>query len=186
MRLFVAVPFPSEVKNELGKLIDDWRREKDKITWVKKENLHLTLKFLGETPVEMLEALKANLSSHLNGLTSFTLALSGAGAFPNLNFARVLWVDVSEGKEKMVELAQKVEKATVPLGFPSDERDFAAHLTIGRVKEARLSERLLAKVRACTFEVKGIIVSEVVLYQSELAPGGSIYTPLARFELVKR
>ncbi|MCI0331457.1 MAG: RNA 2',3'-cyclic phosphodiesterase [candidate division Zixibacteria bacterium] len=181
----MAVPFPVEVKNELGKLIDDWRWEGDKVAWVKKENLHLTLKFLGETPVERLEALKANLSSRLNGLTAFPLALSGAGAFPNLNRPRVLWVGISEGKEKLAQMTEKVEAATIPLGFPPDERGFSAHLTVGRVKEARLSPRLLAKVRACIFEAKGIIVSEVVLFQSELAPGGSIYTPLARFELAK-
>jgi len=185
MRLFVAVPFPAEVKNELGKLIDDWRRERDKVGWVKKENLHLTLKFLGETPVEKLETLKSNLSSGLNGQTAFSISLAEAGGFPNLNRARVIWVGVSEGKEKLAELAQKVEEATVPLGYPSENRDFSAHLTMGRVKDFRLSEGLLAKVRACTFEVKGIIVSEAVLYQSELAPGGSVYTPLARFELAK-
>ncbi len=185
MRLFVAVPFPAGVKNELGKLIDNWQREKDKVGWVKKENLHLTLKFLGETPVEKLEALKTNLSSNLKTPSAFTLSLSGAGAFPNLNRARVIWIGVSEGKEKLAELAQKVEEATRPLGFPAEEREFSAHLTVGRVKNNRLSERLLTKVRACTFEVKGIIVSEVVLYQSELAPGGSSYTPLVRFELAK-
>ena len=185
MRLFVAVPFPAEVKNELGKLIDDWRKEKDKVGWVKKENLHLTLKFLGDTPVEKLEGLRKNLAASLNGPTAFTASLSGAGAFPNLNRARVIWIGVSEGKEKLSGLAQKVEEATRPLGFPAEEREFSAHLTVGRVKDSRLSDRLLAKVRACTFEAKGIIVSEAVLYQSELAPGGSIYTPLAHFELAK-
>ena len=185
MRLFVAVPFSAEVKNDLGELINDWRRERDKITWVKKENLHLTLKFLGETPLEKLDALKRNLAASLNGPAKFTLSLSGAGAFPNLNRARVIWIGVFEGKEKLSELTQKVEEATVPLGFPAEERAFSTHLTIGRVKDSRLSEPLLAKVRACTFEAQGIIVSEVVLYQSELAPGGSVYTPLARFELAK-
>ncbi|MGH8003771.1 MAG: RNA 2',3'-cyclic phosphodiesterase, partial [Limisphaerales bacterium] len=179
------VPFPAEVKIELGKLIDDWRREKDKVGWVKKENLHLTLKFLGETPLEKLDDLKKNLSASLKGQTAFPFSLSGAGGFPNLNRARVLWVGVSEGKEKLAELAQRVEKATRPLGFPSENRGFSAHLTVGRVKEGRLSEGLLAKVRACTFEAKGIIVSEVVLYQSVLAPEGSVYTPLERFELAK-
>ena len=185
MRLFVAVPFPLTVKNELGKLIDDWRRERDKVGWVKKENLHLTLKFLGETPAEKLEPLKAGLSSSLSGLTAFSLSLSGAGAFPNLNRARVIWIGVSEGQEKLANLAEKVEEATLPLGFPSEKRGFSAHLTIGRVKDSGPSEPLLAKVRACTFEAQGIIVSEVVLCQSELAPGGAIYTPLARFELAK-
>jgi len=185
MRFFVAVPFPAEVKNELGKLIDDWRRERDKVGWVKNDNLHLTLKFLGETPLEKLEGLKKNLAAGLNGSKAFTISLSGAGAFPNLNRVRVIWIGVSEGKEKLSELAQKVEEATVPLGFLSDERAFSAHLTVGRVKDSPVSERLLAKIRSCTFEAQGIIVSEVVLYQSELAPGGSVYTPLARFELVK-
>lgn len=185
MRLFVAVPFPAEVKNELGKLIDDWRRERDKVGWVKRENLHLTLKFLGETPLDKLEGLKKNLAASLKGSGAFTISLSGAGTFPNLNRARVVWIGVSEGKNKLSGLAQKVEEATLPLGFAAEEREFSAHLTVGRVKDSRLSERLLAKIRSCTFEAQGIIVSEAVLYQSELAPGGSVYTPLERFELAK-
>jgi 2'-5' RNA ligase len=134
--------------------------------------------------LEKLEGLKTNIAASLQGLTTFTLALSGAGAFPNLNRARVIWVGVSEGKQKLVELAQRVAEATVPLGFPSENREFSAHLTVGRVKDSRLSERLLAKIHSCTFEAQGVIVSEVVLYQSELAPEGSIYTPLERFGLV--
>lgn len=184
MRLFVAVPFPAAVKNELGKLIDDWRRERDKIGWVKKENLHLTLKFLGETPLQKLAELRSNLSAGLKGQSAFSLSLSGAGVFPNLNRARVIWIGVTDGKERLAGLAKKVEEAALPLGFPSENRAFSAHLTVGRVKDSRLSERLAVKIRSCTFEVQGIIVSEAVLYQSELAPGGSIYTPLERFELV--
>jgi len=184
MRLFVAAPLPVEIKNQLGKLIDDWKKNGDKVGWVKKENLHLTLKFLGETANEQLEPLKSSLTENLRKETTFSFSLSGAGAFPNLNRARVLWVGVTDGKEKLVALAEKVEKATNPLGFPPEERGFSAHLTLGRVKDSRLSEGLLTKLRACAFEAKDIIVSEVVLFQSELAPGGSIYTPLERFELL--
>ena len=185
MRLFVAVPFPAEIKNQLGKLIDDWRKNGDKVGWVKKGNLHLTLKFLGETPFEHLEPLKSGLTENLRGETAFSFSLSGAGAFPNLNRPRVLWVGITEGKEKLANLAQKVGHATMPLGFAPEERGFSAHLTLGRVKDSRLSGGLLDKVRTCAFEAKNVIVSEVVLFQSELAPGGSIYTPLASFELGK-
>ncbi len=185
MRLFVAVPFPDEIKNQLGKLIDDWRKNGDKVGWMKKENLHLTLKFLGETSIDQLEPLKKGLAENLTGEAAFNFSLSGAGAFPNLNRPRVLWVGVTDGKEKLADLAQKVEQATVPLGFAPEERGFSAHLTLGRVKDSRLSGVLLGQVRTCAFEAKNVIVSEVVLFQSELAPGGSIYTPLASFELRK-
>lgn len=185
MRIFVAVPLPLDVKNQLGKLIDDWRKNGDKVGWVKKENLHLTLKFLGETSLDQVEPLKKGLAENLQGETAFGFSLSGAGAFPNLNRARVLWIGITGGKDKLAALAEKVEAATGPLGFPDEERGFSAHLTLGRVKDSRLSEGLLGKLRACTFEAKNVIVYEVVLFQSELAPGGSIYTPLERFELVK-
>jgi 2'-5' RNA ligase len=185
MRLFVAVPFPAEIKKRLGNLIDDWRKNGDKVGWVKKENLHLTLKFLGETALEQLEPLKKALAENLTGEAPFSFSLCGAGAFPNLNRPRVLWVGVTDGKEKLAQLAQKVEAATAPLGFAPEERGFSAHLTLGRVKDSRLSGGLLGQLRACAFEAKDVIVSEVVLFQSELAPGGSIYTPLAGFELGK-
>jgi 2'-5' RNA ligase len=185
MRLFVAVPFPAETKNQLGKLIDDWRKSGDKVGWVKKENLHLTLKFLGETSIDQLEQLKKRLAENLTGEVTFPFSLSGAGAFPNLNRPRVLWVGVTEGKERLANLAQKMEQATVPLGFAPEERGFSAHLTLGRVKDSRLSGGLLGQLSSCAFEAKNVIVSEVVLFQSELAPGGSIYTPLASFELKK-
>ena len=185
MRLFVAVPLPAEVKDDLGKLVDDWRKSGDKVNWVNKENLHFTLKFLGKTPLDKLAGLKSGLSNQLHGEIAFNISLAGAGAFPNWERARVLWIGVSEGKEKLGGLAQKVESGTRSLGFPADERGFSAHLTLGRMKDSQLSNGLSSKLRTCSFVAKDIIVSEVVLFQSELAPGGSIYTPLEHFGLVQ-
>lgn len=183
MRLFVAVPLPVEIKNQLGKLIDDWRRDRDNIAWVKEENLHLTLKFLGEATERRLAPLKSGLSESLEQWEAFNISLKGAGGFPNLVRPRVLWIGVTEGRKNLRTLANSADEATRPLGFSPEQRDFSAHLTVGRVKGTTLSASLLGKLSSCAFEAKDVIVSEVVLFQSELAPGGSIYTPLASFEL---
>lgn len=149
------------------------------VGWVSPGNFHLTLKFLGETPDGRVGDIKTELDLIAASRAAFELELRGMGCFPDQGVPRVVWVGVDAGRDALVEVARDLESAMEELGFPREQREFAAHLTIGRVRGPRGAERL----RRCLEVEKETgfgrcVVNEVRLYRSTLAPGGSIYEVL--------
>lgn len=176
MRLFLAIVPPPAVQRAAAAVIGTLRHPGDDVAWVKEENLHFTLRFLGEVGDSALgdvaRAAREAAATH----APFDAALGAAGAFPSPKRARVLWLGLARGAEPMQALAAGLEDALETRGFAKDERGFSAHLTIGRVREPRddWSGRLTgagADPEACTFRV-----DHIALVQSRLARGGSIYT----------
>lgn len=167
MRLFVAVDIPETVRVAIGSLISRLKCPGPK--WVDPKNLHLTLKFVGET--SDLEGV-TRLLSDIDG-TGFEIGLKGLGSFP-----RVLWVGVAAPPE-MARLARRIDEALTPMGIPPEQRPFSPHLTLARVKEGRIP-KFDQQPDFGTFPVR-----EFVLYQSRLSPAGPTYIPLHRFPLVE-
>lgn len=188
LRLFVAVNLPPEVlaacelerhrvERALGPLVR-------KVRFPHPEGLHFTIKFLGWTPEETLEPVRAGLARAATLLAPFDLTLAGLEAFPSMKRPRVLFLGVSEGGEPLSLLAQGVEEQLAPLGFPTERRGFTPHLTLGRVKEPQSAARIGARFAAIPAqEVARFRVERLALMQSELSPGGSHYLTLAEFSL---
>lgn len=179
MRLFVGVPIPQSLAAALGAACQRLApRLRSSVTWVRPSLMHLTLKFLGETPEERVPAITAALG----GLHArpFTLTPQGAGCFPSFSRPRVLWLGFAQGSAELQGLASAVEAALQPLGFPPEERPFTAHLTLGRVKQAAPGDpwpdvlRELARTPAQPFPVE-----RCVLWQSILGPQGPRYVAVA-------
>ncbi|MEM2902589.1 MAG: RNA 2',3'-cyclic phosphodiesterase [Candidatus Bathyarchaeia archaeon] len=144
---------------------------------VEPENLHFTLKFLGELSSKEVEDVKEALGEVV--FKPFKITLENVGFFPNANYIRVVWVGVSEGVEALQKVAAEVERRIVEKGFPRDERGFSPHLTIARVKPSRAREGLLRTVEAWRGRVFGSQeVWEVKLKKSDLTPSGPVYTDL--------
>lgn len=140
--------------------------------------MHLTLKFLGEIEPDRLDAVRGALTSFPWNLAPFAFTLSGVGAFPGMKRPQTLWVGVSNGAEPVKELAEKVERALEPLGFPRETRGFSPHLTIGRVKgpgPVGWAEVFAAQARFEPIEVRATGFS---LYESKLLPTGAQHAPL--------
>jgi 2'-5' RNA ligase len=177
VRSFVALSLPDPVRAALA----DLRRAappRAPVRWVAPESIHLTLKFLGEIEPDRLEAVKAALSSFPWNLAPFAFTLSGVGAFPGLKRPRVLWVGVTDGADRVVELAERVERALGPIGFPREDRAFSPHLTIGRVNgpgPAGWAETFAAAARFAPVAVRA---SGFSLYESKLLPTWARYAPL--------
>lgn len=183
MRLFVAVHLPQEIRERLALVQERLRRAQADVSWVKPANLHITLKFLGETEPKRLERIGPVLAEAARNVTPFSLAVAGVGAFGG-RIPRVVWVGVREGTAPLEALAGAVESGLARLGFPKEKRGFTAHFTLGRVRSPRNAEALLAAIRDEPTEPLGtVLVERFVLMQSELDPGGSIYTALERFPL---
>lgn len=180
MRVFVAVFPPNEVLDSLAALIERVRRPGDGISWVKRGNLHYTLRFLGELEPGRAEAACRAGREAVRGMRPFRGVLGEAGAFPDFRRPRVLWIGMAEGGPELVLLARSLEEALRREGFGRADRPFAAHLTLGRVREhgsasgGRVAEALAAERVGSSFAVDRLTV-----VQSQLHPRGSIYTPLA-------
>src|SRR5262249_34021672 len=138
-----------------------------RIAWVPAANLHVTLKFLGWTREEALEAIRDRVAKEASNFAPFEVRAKGLGAFPTATSPRVVWVGLDDGGGVLARLASGCEQWMSDLGFIKEERPFRPHVTIGRVKEGRGSlADLIAKYadRDCgTSQIR-----EVVLYQSKL------------------
>ena len=183
MRLFVAVNLPPDVRERLGAVQDRLRRAQADVSWVRVENLHVTLKFLGETEEKRLDRIRDVLAEVARAGAPFPLRVTGVGSFGG-RVPRVVWAGVSEGADCLTRLARQVESALSRVGFPKENRSFTAHLTLGRVRSPRNAEALLMALQEFQTDSFGMTtVRQFDLMRSELRPGGSVYTVLSGFIL---
>lgn len=186
IRSFVALELSDEVRGQLVVLLQRLQRTNAAVKWVEPENLHLTLKFLGEVPEEQIEAVAETLKAIAQVTEPFSFTVKGVGGFPDLRRPRVLWVGV-EAVQPLMKLQQLVEKAMEQLGFAPEERAYHPHITIGRVKAMAGME----KVREILSEYAGVkfgevLASHLTLFRSDLSREGPTYTPLAKLNFAEK
>ncbi len=144
---------------------------------VERENIHLTLKFLGNVSAPRLGEVKSSLQEVI--FSAFTAEIKGAGAFPNLNHMNVIWVGVNEGWSKVEQIYEQVEKLLSSLGFRRENRPFTPHITIARVRSGRKRDEVAKFLQRLTDESFGTItVDKVRLKQSILSSSGPKYSTL--------
>jgi RNA 2',3'-cyclic 3'-phosphodiesterase len=182
MRLFLAVFPPGEVQRAAHGLIEALRRPGDGVSWVKCENLHYTMRFLGEVGEDGARRAVEAATEAASAAKAFAAALGGLGAFPDARRARVIWVGMSEGAEPLVALACDLERALDRRGFAPEGRRFTAHLTLGRVREVRSGPAAAADWTARLAAVDAVApppvpftVDRISVIESRLDPRGSIY-----------
>ena len=181
IRTFVAIELPERVRAALaGVPAAASLPASASVRWTRPGNLHLTLRFLGDTPEEQIAPLSRALDAVAAGAPSFELELGGAGAYPEARAARVLWIGLVDADRKLRKLRNQVEAAVRGLGWEREGRPFAPHLTLARLRQpARLSGgSWIEPVPLCRFEVK-----EVALMRSTLKPAGAEYDLLHRASL---
>lgn len=183
MRAFIAVGLSDETRTALEKVQSELRRVQADVKWVALGSVHITLKFLGLVEDAMLENVKAAMAACAVG-GPFTYTVKGLGSFPPVRKPRVVWAGVTDGAERLSELAQKLEVAFEPLGFEKENREYAPHLTLGRVRSPRKAELLLPVVEHYADTPFGTCkVTELILFESKLSPRGATYLPIANFNL---
>jgi 2'-5' RNA ligase len=185
LRTFIAVETSEAVRDRVVDLIRALQAARADVKWVERQNLHLTLKFLGDVTDPDLPRVCEAAQQAAAGLPPFDLQIRAAGAFPHPGRPRTLWLGAGEGADATAALAAQIEKALAKLGFPKEGRRFETHLTIGRVRGGgpALAElgRLLREQAA--FDAGRFRVAEVVVFASHLSPKGPTYEPLARAAL---
>jgi 2'-5' RNA ligase len=185
IRAFVALEIETEVRENLGKLVDRFRAKVDHVKWVEPDNMHMTLKFLGEVPSIETHQFAGDIETITAATAPFTLTWRGCGAFPNLRAPRTLWVGTTTGSEAVTHLAEGIEEAMVERGIPAERRRFKPHLTIGRARRGNRPTAVVSNLleKHADAELGSTRVEKIVLFSSELTRSGPIYTKLATMPL---
>lgn len=180
LRTFIAVEISAETRSRARQLIDRLRGTDAKISWVKPDCLHLTLKFLGDVDLRDIPGVCAAVTRAVADLPPFEIEAHGAGAFPTAARPRTIWLGVNRGMDDMVALHDAVDRALGGIGYRREQRRFRPHLTVGRVRGGRDLETL-GQLLAQHADFAGGVssIDEVVVMSSELTPDGPNYEPLA-------
>lgn len=198
LRTFIAINVPPVVLDTITRIQNRFESLGLHASWVKPGNIHLTLKFLGDTDPGRIPGIQNKLTETLVPFERFRLSLHSAGVFPNTKNPRILWVDLKDNDGTLKALQTAIEKALENLGFSTDPRPFSPHLTLARIKSPlgikspkgirspKGKKELKDELDAVNQEGIGphpFEVGEIHLYESQLTPKGSIYTVLANFKL---
>jgi 2'-5' RNA ligase len=182
MRLFVGLEIPSEVRENLAALLKSLRAVSPQTRWVRPENLHVTLKFIGEVPEAKLAGVRVALAS-VRSEQPVALDFRGLGFFPNEKHPRVFWAGIV-ASPNLKTLAADIDGATEKLGIPREQRPFSPHLTLARFEPPRLPETLRAAIQENTGREFGSWhTSQFHLIESKLKRSGAEYTTVESFRL---
>ena len=191
-RTFIAILLTSEARDAVTAEVERLRPRSRAVAWVPRENLHLTLRFLGEQAEERLTDARAALETAAAGGEPFTVGLHGLGAFPGLERPRILWIGIAEGALAVRGLQARLEAGLAERGFPPESRPWHPHLTVGRVFDDRRWRReatpalRLAVAQAGSRPVARLLITAISLMKSDLGTGGARYTALAACPLGAR
>jgi RNA 2',3'-cyclic 3'-phosphodiesterase len=177
MRLFIAITIPDDVRNALAQFIEELRGVAPDAKWVRAENLHVTLKFLGETDPAKLPAIQKQLAS-INHMEPVSFSFHGLGFFPNPRYPRVFWVGM-ETSVNLILLAENIDEEMNEIGFPLDKRAFTPHLTLARLDPPGMPAQLAAAAKENEERRFGsLTTNEFHLIESKLKPTGAEYTTI--------
>ncbi len=178
-RLFIAVDIPEDIKKDLSIMCSGIPGAK----WVKSEQLHLTLRFIGDVDHEFLRDMTEALAEIKT--TALTLRLKGTGCFPSRKKARVLWVGI-EHNEQLAKLKNKVETTVVNLGMEPEGRKFSPHITLARLRNTPANKLTNFLGANTIYASRPFPVEQFLLYSSVLTPNGAIHTIEAAYPLVEQ
>ena len=190
MRLFVAIEMNRSVEDAAREVIDDLRDRasrlapRARITWAAPERLHVTVRFIGEADEARAQAIRSALGATIDAPV-FDVTVEGVGAFPPKGAPRVFWAGLTDGRDGLLDVERAVSQRLETL-VPAEDRPYAPHLTLARVKEpAGLAQAALLEGLA-TRQFGRVHVDAITLFESRLSPKGPTYVPLQRTALRRR
>jgi len=186
MRTFIAIDLPKDIKETLADLEEQLKTCAADVKWVAPKNIHLTLKFLGEIEEDKLEKINQILEEVAKTNTTFSLGIFSLGAFPKINFPRIIWVGVNQGKNQVEELAKELEDKIAKIGIAKEKRPFSSHITLGRIRSGLNREKLVQSlIQHSGLEGKNLqfLVTKICLFKSTLTSGGPVYEAVKEINL---
>lgn len=189
LRTFIAIELEEPLRVAIAAVQNKFKRQAPagSVKWVAPDGIHLTLKFLGDTPVSRVAEVAAALAQATDGIPPFEFTVEGRGCFPNFRRPRVIWVAVRTQGPWLARLQEAVEHNVAPLGWPTEERGFSPHLTLGRIARSAtppVEAAVGQMVEKSVVEQLGTQrATAVCLIKSDLRPTGAVYTPLVSVPL---
>jgi RNA 2',3'-cyclic 3'-phosphodiesterase len=181
LRVFLAVKLSPALSQQLFKLQQQLRETLPTITWVRRESIHLTLKFLGDVEPSMVEELKSAIEPIAKIQAPFKIEIHGLGVFPHIRRPRILWIGCTAGNPSLLNLVSRIEESLEILGFPLEEKSYHPHLTLARIKQGNAQAGGML-IRSGLLEqpqkVGDLLIEKITLFRSDLGPHGAQYTPL--------
>lgn len=177
-RLFIAIELGDACRRELVRVRRSLSAFDNAVRWTAIEQLHLTLKFLGELPDERLTEACQRLDSACEGAAPLTVALNGAGCFPPRGGVRVVWVGITGDVESLTRLHGSIEMQFEAIGFPRERRAYTPHVTIGRVRSGKNAVSLREAIGRVNVVPAVQTVESIALMESKLSAAGAIHTRL--------
>ena len=180
MRSFIAIELPETIKKALAEFQQELGKCGADVRWARPENIHLTLKFLGNIEEDKADVIAEKIKGTCKGRSGFKLNISGTGVFPNKRSPRVLWAGI-ELNDEITTLQKGIEETMASVGFKPEKRRFSPHLTLGRFRSSRGKQAVLDKMGAYRENIFGLMdVNSVLLMRSDLGPRGATYTKIAQ------
>ncbi len=181
IRAFIAIDIP--VSQKAIKIINELKKTQIDAKLVETKNMHLTLKFLGDTDENLIDEIEKTIKESTKNTQPFEITLKNIGVFPNQNYIKVAWIGV-ENAEPLKQITETIDTKLQNLGFEKEKRPFSAHLTIARIKSAKNKEKLIQLINKYeNTEFHKIKIDKIILKKSTLTPEGPIYTNLRQITL---
>jgi len=182
IRSFIAIEISESVRKKIADLQEELKKHKERISWTKPDNIHLTLKFLGDIEESKTKSIGESLTIATKELQPFNFFVKELGVFPNFRRPRVLWVGINNPGNELNNIHSKIEQQLNQLGFQKEKKRFNPHLTIGRVK-SQVSDQFIERFKTVKFDGNEVKVAEIIFMKSQIHPKGAIYTPLRKIRL---
>ncbi|MCP4109934.1 MAG: RNA 2',3'-cyclic phosphodiesterase [Desulfobacteraceae bacterium] len=184
MRTFIAFNLQEHIISHIRTVQNSMKSHEFKASWVRPENIHLTLKFLGNINEADVEKIGRKISDSASEYSPISLAAKGVGVFPGIKRPRVIWIGLKGQTDILIELQKKLDENLEQIGFPRENRPFKAHLTLARIRGHIDSKKLLDAIKEIgDFESETFIAGNLTLFKSDLKPTGAVYTKLVSAKL---
>ncbi len=182
-RTFIAIDIPASKEIEECLNILSTRLAGEKIKWISYNNLHLTLKFLGDTEDKSISGIKSKLSEITKNIAAFPITIRNAGVFKNMRDPRIIWLGIEAGQE-LTELKNLIETEITLFGFPPEKRKFSPHLSVGRIRFLENKNILHQIIDDYSGQIlQHFNVPKIMFYESILTKEGPEYIPLGKYKL---
>jgi len=185
IRSFLAFELPPEIRGQIGTVYKELQKIRMPVRWVKEENIHLTMVFLGSVSEDAIDEIKEKVPLVVKRFSTIRTMLNGVGVFPHWRKPRVIWVGLDGEVEKLSNLRDELQAELKVFGLREEKRPFRPHLTIGRFKGIVDRDEELKWVLDRYHDITSDLcyLNELILFKSDLKPGGPVYTRMATWPL---